>query len=197
MAVAILKCTGSWKSTARMHVCNELLLCFTRPEGRRNICADSIEWDFAAINLGSVCYFFIPWSRHNSCRKRVCGNVWFPHGCLDVSYRSWDKSKNPWPCGNCTFPNLMHHQNLESTQPEASCFPGPDDAPHCEMCDFCMGMGSCYILRLALQGLKIAVVCPSMILLDIKASLIQNQWRWFVANNMPLSSAVTKNIYTD
>ena len=29
------------------------------------------------------------WPRHKSCRKRgVCGNAWFPHGCLDVSHRS-------------------------------------------------------------------------------------------------------------
>ncbi len=38
----------------------------------------------------------------------------------------------------------MHHQNLENTQPAVSCFPGSDDAPQWEMCDFCMGMGSCY-----------------------------------------------------
>ena len=48
--------------------------------------------------------------------------MWFLHGCLDVSYRSWHKSKNPCPCGNHTFLNLVHHQNLESTQPVALCF---------------------------------------------------------------------------
>ena len=86
----------------------------------------------------------IPWPRNNSCEKRVCGNVWFPHGCLDVSYGSWDKSKNPCPCANHTFPSEVHHRNLERTQPAASCFPGPDDAPHWEICNFHMGMDSCY-----------------------------------------------------
>ena len=28
-----------------------------------------------------------------------------------------------------TIPNEMYHPNLESTQPAASCFPCPDDAP--------------------------------------------------------------------
>ena len=82
----------------------------------------------------------IPWPRYNSCRKGVCGNVQFPHGCLDVSYRPWDRSKNPCLYINHTFRNSMHHQNLESR-----CFPGPDDAPHLEMCNFRMGMGSYYI----------------------------------------------------
>ena len=30
---------------------------------------------------------------HNSCRKGVTRNAGFLHGCLNVSYRSWDKSK--------------------------------------------------------------------------------------------------------
>ena len=69
------------------------------------------------VNRVCLCILFciiIPWPRHNSCRKEVCGNVWLPHGCLDVSYRSWDKSKNPYLCINCTFPNLVHH-HLEGT----------------------------------------------------------------------------------
>ncbi len=40
--------------------------------------------------------------------------------------------------------HLLHHQDLESTWTAASCFQGPDDAPCWEMCDFRMGMGSCY-----------------------------------------------------
>ncbi len=59
----------------------------------------------------------------------VCRNVQFLHGCLDVSYRSWDKSKNSYPYGNHKIPNSVHHQNLESTQPADSCFPVPDNAP--------------------------------------------------------------------
>ncbi len=94
------------------------------------------EWSTASL--------FIPWLRHNPCWKGVCGNVWFPNGCLDVSYRSQDKSKNPCQCGNCTFSNLVHHQNLESTCPAASCFPGTDYVPCCEMCNLCTCMCSCY-----------------------------------------------------
>ena len=72
---------------------------------------------------------FIPWPRHDSYRKGVCENVQFPHCCLDVSYRSWDESKNTCPCRNHRFPNLVHYQILESTRPAVSCFSGPDDAP--------------------------------------------------------------------
>ena len=88
---------------------------------------------------------FIPWWRHNSFWKGVCGNVQFLHGCIDVSYRSWDKSKNPCLCRNPIFPNVVHHQNLESIRPVASCFPGPDDVPCWEMCGIRRGMGSWYI----------------------------------------------------
>ena len=95
---------------------------------------------------------FIPCLRHNSCRKRVC-RMLFPHGCFDVSYTSWNKSKNPGLCRNCTFPNSMHHQNLETTWPVASCFPDHDDAHHLEMCD--LGMGSCYIANNIHDLLKI------------------------------------------
>ena len=91
------------------------------------------------------------WPRDNSCRKGVCGNARFLHGCLDVSYRSCDKCKKPWPCRNCTFPNSVHHHNLKSTRPAALCFPGPGDAPHWELCDFCTGMGSCYSTELWMQ----------------------------------------------
>ena len=59
--------------------------------------------------------------------------------------KAWDKSKNPCPHGNCTFPNLVHHQGLESTWPVASHLPDPDDAPCWKMCDFGMDMGSCYM----------------------------------------------------
>ena len=102
--------------------------------------------------------YLVTWERQHypmiktqSMQKRVCGNVWFPYGCLDVSYMSWDKSKKPCPCGNNTFPNEVHHQNLESTQLAALYFPRPDDAPHQEMSNFCMGMGSCYNIE-ARQG---------------------------------------------
>ena len=91
-----------------------------------------------------VTLYFIPRPRHNSCRKGVRGYVQSPHGCLDVSHRSWYKRKNPHPCRNCTFPKSVYHQNLESAWPVASCYPDPDDAPCWEMCDFCLGMGSSY-----------------------------------------------------
>ncbi len=61
----------------------------------------------------------------------MCISLWLP---WYVSYRSWDKSKNPCPCRNHTFPNSMS---------VALCFPGLDDALSWEMCDFCIGMGSC------------------------------------------------------
>ncbi len=38
----------------------------------------------------------------------------------------------------------VHHQNLWSTR---TCFPGPDDAPRSEMCDFHMDMVSWYNLN--------------------------------------------------
>ena len=91
------------------------------------------------------CILIIPRPRHNSCRKGVCRNASFPNGCLHVSYGSWDKSKNTCPCENCTFPNSVHRQNLESTRSVAFCFPGHDDAPHWEICNSHMCMGSCYI----------------------------------------------------
>ena len=53
--------------------------------------------------------------------------MWFLQDWIEVSnnldYRPWDKSKSPCPCGNCTFPNLVHHQALDSK-----------------------GMGTCYVL---------------------------------------------------
>ena len=57
-----------------------------------------------------------------------------------LNYRSWNESKYPCPCGNCTFANLVHHQSLESTWPVASGFLHPDDTPQLEMCDFYLGM---------------------------------------------------------
>ena len=45
--------------------------------------------------------------------------------------------------GELHIPNLVHHQNLKSTHPVASCFPGPDDAPRWEMFYFPMGISSC------------------------------------------------------
>ena len=90
----------------------------------------------------------IPWPRHNSSRRGLCRNARFLHGCFEFSYRLTDKSKNPCPCSNHTFPNSVHHQNLESSQPAASCFPTPDDARRWEICNLCMGTGSCYIVPL-------------------------------------------------
>ena len=66
------------------------------------------------------------------------------HGWLGVSYMSCHKSNNLCPCRNHTFGDKVHHQNLGCTWSAASCFPGPNDAPHWEMCDFRMGMGSGY-----------------------------------------------------
>ena len=60
-------------------------------------------------------------------------------------YRSWDKSKNRCPFGNRALSKSMYHQNLKSTLPVTLCFWGPDDASHWEMCNFRMGMGSCYM----------------------------------------------------
>ncbi len=39
----------------------------------------------------------------------------------------------------------MPVQKLIAHFPAASCCPGPDDAPHWKMCDFCTGMGSFYM----------------------------------------------------
>ena len=88
-----------------------------------------------------------PWWKHKSCWEVMCGNGRFPHACFDVFHRSGGKYKKPCLCGSRTFLNVVHHQNLESTQPVASCFPRPNDDPHWEMWDFCAGMGSCYISR--------------------------------------------------
>ncbi len=33
---------------------------------------------------------------------------------------------------------------IRTSRPVALCFPGPDDAPHWQRCDFDMDMGSCY-----------------------------------------------------
>ncbi len=89
----------------------------------------------------------ISWPRHNSCRKAVGRNAHFPHGCLDVSKMSWDKIKSPYLCRNCTFPNSMHHRGMASIRLQAECFPGFDDAPSWEMCDFRTGMGFCYMIQ--------------------------------------------------
>ena len=53
-------------------------------------------------------------------------------------------SKNPCPCGNHTFPNKVHLWDLGSMRPQVMFFPGSDDALNWEMCNFCMGMGSCF-----------------------------------------------------
>ena len=71
---------------------------------------------------------FYPMAKTQFVQKRVCRNMPFPQGSIDVSYRSWDKSKIPRPSRNCTFPNLVHHHNLERTPCVSTCFPGPDDA---------------------------------------------------------------------
>ena len=98
----------------------------------------------------------IPWPRHNLCRKGVCRNALFPHGCVDVSYRSWDKART------------HAHEKLHISQLGASSEPGkhlgflgPDDAAPWEMCDFCMGMGSCYITHksIALRYKNWSLLC--------------------------------------
>ena len=66
----------------------------------------------------------VPMTKTQFMQKRC---VWKCMISAWLSYTSWDKSKNPCPCGNHIFPNLVHHQNLDSTWP-AACFPGPDDA---------------------------------------------------------------------
>ena len=68
-------------------------------------------------HLAGVVTTIIQWPRRNSCRKEVCGHVWFLYGCLNVSYRSWDTSKNPCLWGDRTFPNKVQHQGLGSTRP--------------------------------------------------------------------------------
>ena len=82
------------------------------------------------LHLCLVCY---PMTKTQFIQKRGVRKcvilAWLPW-CF---YRSWDKSKNPCPCENRTFPNKGHHQNLQSTQPVALCSPGPDDALHLEM----------------------------------------------------------------
>ena len=68
------------------------------------ICEFDITWHLVPWTSGGggVTKSFISWSKHNSYRKVVCGYVWFLHDCLDVSYMSWDISKNQSPCGNHT-----------------------------------------------------------------------------------------------
>ena len=46
--------------------------------------------DKGKYRSGKLGAIIIP--RHNSCIKGLCRNVQFPHACLDVAYRSWDKS---------------------------------------------------------------------------------------------------------
>ena len=58
-----------------------------------------------------------PMTKTQFMQKRSVWEWQFPHGCLDVFYRSWDKSRNPCQCRNHTFPNEVHHQNLVSTWP--------------------------------------------------------------------------------
>ena len=43
------------------------------------------------------------------------------------------------------IPQLSAPSEPGNHRPVASCFPGPDDGPCWEMCDFPMGMGSCYM----------------------------------------------------
>ncbi len=92
-----------------------------------------------------VTHRFYPMTKTQFMQKRGVGKSMIFAGCLNDSYWSWDKSKIPCLSGNCTCPNSVHHQNQESTQQASSCFPGPDDAPHWEMCDSSMGMDCCYI----------------------------------------------------
>ena len=90
---------------------------------------------------------FYPMTKTQFMQKRVWEMWDFHVAALDVSYKSWDESKNPCPWGNRLFLNSVNHQNLKSTRPVASCFSGPDDAPHCEIFDFHMDIGSCYSFK--------------------------------------------------
>ena len=84
---------------------------------------------------------FIP--KHNSCRKWVCRNVQLLHGCLDVSYRSWDKSKNACPCRNRTSRCIL--RAWEAWGRKLSAFKAPMMHRVGKMDNFHKYMSSCYI----------------------------------------------------
>ncbi len=144
--------------------------------------------------------YFIPWPRHILAEKGCAEMCNF---CMAASMfeTSWDKNKNPYPCRDRTYPNSVQHENLEITQPTASCFPGPDDAPCCEMCDFHTGMGSCYITvgrkdsssSIYVWGIFINVVplCKEHHHLSPAASIsLQNRWACCLILNWFTLSAV-------
>ena len=139
----------------------------------------------------NTCCNIIPRPRHNSCRKRVCENMRFPHDCLDVSCRlncrPWKKSKSPCPCRNCTFPKSLYHHRLESTWPVALCFPGPDDAPHQGMCDFHMCMGFCYIIT----AFELPLVSN---LLTVEYACVSNCWQCKLMSSHASVFNVTLNV---
>ncbi len=62
---------------------------------------------------------------------------------IDVQMKQW-YSKKPCLYKNCTFSNEVHHQGLGRTMSWAKCCPGSDDALSWKLCDFHMGMGSCF-----------------------------------------------------
>ena len=85
---------------------------------------------------------------HNICTVRSNPQTWWQtlqsalivFKCFNISnhhkYMLWDKSKKSCPLGNWTLPNLVHYQSLETTWPVATWFPGPDNVPCLDMCDF-------------------------------------------------------------
>ena len=89
---------------------------------------------FFSLLIGET--YFIPWPRDAQFMQT--------HGCFDLSFSLWDKGKSQCPWRNHPFSNSVRQQNMKSTRSTALCLPGSDDAPHWEMCDFCICMGSCY-----------------------------------------------------
>ena len=149
-------------------------------------------WNIARILIRH--YFFIPRPRHNSCRKEVCRNAWF-RMAASMFYRSWDRSKNPCPCRNRTFPNSVHHQNLDSIQPVVSCFPGLDDAASWEMCDFPIGMGSCYMLKCTHRGINTWEYTPAQWIFAI-SPYVGSTWAYQLSSGM-IKWGRTWGLYTD
>ena len=93
-------------------------------------------------------------------------SAWLPWSFLQVNIR--DISKNPGPCRNHTFPNLVHHQNLESTRPCASQTLMMHLIGKCAIC--ACSCGRCHILpHILLRKSKRGVV----LWLDYSTSMTQ------------------------
>ena len=81
-------------------------------------------------------------SEDGGCRKMRN----FPTPSDPHFYGSWDKSKNPYPLRNCIIPNSATAGDPGTIQPAAEMFLGPQQVPCWELCDFAMGIGSCFFL---------------------------------------------------